>query len=585
MSSVPVAYKFGCFCLLPAEKQLLREGKPVPLAPKSYDTLLLLLESHGHLVEKNELLNRLWPDSVVEEVGLAHAISQLRKALRDGTDGSSFIETVPKRGYRFSVPVEVVGAKFHETTSRVTLGVLPVENLGAGPDHEYLAAGLTEEVIAALGQVDPEHIGVIGRTSMMAYKGTTKSLAEIGRELGAGFLVESSIRGEGGRVRITSSLIRAPDQVLIWSASYDSEPGSVLEFQRELSSAIAQQVQVRLAPERLDGLARRQTRNIDAYDLYLRGRYFWTQLSPLTTRRAIEFYTRATELDPDYALAWSGLADAYSASPINGDAPPLHVWPRARDAVARATGAAPNLAEAQASLGLMKFWLDWDWVAAETAFRNAITLNPGYGVAHRTLAIVLSSMAQHQAALSAAQLARRLDPLDFVHHALSAQVAFNARDYPAAVEFARRANVLNPEFWVGYYQLAQACEQLGRSDLTFDALQKAGQFSGGNSKAIALRGYLLAKLGRIGEAREVLNTLEAVSRERYVPPYATALVYGGLGQHDEALDWLDRAYAAHDVHLAVMSVDPKWDAFRSDGRFLALIKRCGFTAGGPRDTA
>ena len=552
MSSVPVAYKFGCFCLRPSEKQLLREGKPVPLAPKVYDTLLLLLESQGHLVEKNELLNRLWPDSVVEEVGLAHAISQLRKALRDGTDGSSLIETVPKRGYRFSVPVEVVGAKFHETTSRVTLGVLPVENLGAGPDHEYLAAGLTEEVIVALGQIDPEHIGVIGRTSMMAYKGTRKSLAEIGRELGAGFLVESSIRGEGGRVRITSKLIRAPDQVLIWSASYDSEPGSVLEFQRELSSAIAQQVQVRLAPERLDGLARRQTRNIDAYDLYLRGRYFWTQLSPLTTRRAIEFYTRATELDPDYALAWSGLADAYSASPINGDAPPLHVWPRARDAVARAIGAAPNLAEAQASLGLMKFWLDWDWVAAETAFRNAITLNPGYGAAHRTLAIVLSSMAQHQAALSAAQLARRLDPLDFVHHALSAQVAFNARDYPAAVELARRANVLNPEFWVGYYQLAQACEQLGRSDLTFDALQKAGQFSGGNSKAIALRGYLLAKLGRIGEAREVLNTLEAVSRERYVPPYATALVYGGLGQHDEALDWLDRAYDAHDVHFAVI---------------------------------
>ena len=584
MSSVPVAYKFGRFCLLPAEKQLLREGKPVPLAPKSYDTLLLLLERHGHLVEKNELLNRLWPDSVVEEVGLAHAISQLRKALRDGTDGSSFIETVPKRGYRFSVPVEVVGAKFHETTSRVTLGVLPVENLGAGPDHEYLAAGLTEEVIAALGQVDPEHIGVIGRTSMMAYKRTTKSLAEIGRELGAGFLVESSIRGERGRVRITSKLIRARDQVLIWSASYDSEPGSVLEFQRELSTAIAQQVQVRLSPERLDGLARRQTRNIDAYDLYLRGRYFWTQLSPVTTRRALEFYTRATELDPDYALAWSGLADAYSASPINGDAPPLRVWPLARDAAAHAVGAAPNLAEAQTSLGFLKFWLDWDWVAAETAFRNAITLNPGYGVAHRTLAIVLSSMAQHQAALSAAQLARRLDPLDFVHQALSAQVAFNARDYPAAVEFARRANVLNPEFWVGYYQLAQACEQLGRSDLTFDALQKAGQFSGGNSKAIALRGYLLAKLGRIGESREVLNTLEAVSRERYVPPYAMALVYGGLGQHDAALDWLDRAYDAHDVHLAVMSVDPKWDAFRSDGRFLALIKRCGFTAG-PRDTA
>ncbi len=447
MSSLPIAYKFGYFCVYPSEKQLMREGNRVPLAPKVYDTLLLLLESPGRLEEKNEFLNRLWPDSHVEEVALAHAISQLRKALGDTVDGSGFIETVPKRGYRFGVPVEVIGPKA-EDTSRVTLCVLPVENLGPGPDHEYLAAGLTEEVIAALGQIDPEHISVIGRTSMMAYKGTTKSLAEIGRELAAGFLVESSIRVEGASVRITSKLIRAQDQVQIWSATYNSEPGSVLEYQQELSTAIAQQIQVRLTPERLNRLARRQTLNVDAYDLYLRGRYFWTQLSPLTTRRALEFYTRATEIDPDYALAWSGLADAYAASPINGDAPPLQVWPRARDAVAHAISAARNLAEAQASLGLMKFWLDWDWEAAETAFRNAIRLDPGYGLAHRTLGILLSHMKRHEAALAAMQTARELDPLDFVHHALSAQVAFGARDYPAAVGFARRANVLDPEFCV-----------------------------------------------------------------------------------------------------------------------------------------
>ena len=302
MSSVPIAYKFGCFCLRPSEKQLLRDGKPVPLEPKVYDTLSLLLESQGRLVEKKEFLSRLWPGSFVEEVGLAHAISQLRKALRDGTDKTSFIETVPKRGYRFSVPVEVVSPKSRESTSPVTVAVLPVENLGAGSDHEYFAAGLTEELIAVLGQIAPEHIRVIGRTSMMAYKEATKSLAEIGRELDAGFLVESSIRGEGATMRITTKLIRASDQVLIWSASYDGEPGSVLEFQRELSTAIARQVQARLSPERLDRLAQRQTRNLDAYDLYLRGRYFWSQLSPLTTRRALELYTRATDLDPDYAL-------------------------------------------------------------------------------------------------------------------------------------------------------------------------------------------------------------------------------------------------------------------------------------------
>ena len=228
----------------------------------------------------------------------------------------------------------------------------------------------------------------------------------------------------------------------------------------------------------------------------------------------------------------------------------------------------------------MKFWIDWDWPAAETALQKAIALDPSYSVAQRMLGIVLSHMGRHQEAQSEARRARELDPLDFVHHALSAQIALNARDYPAAVEFARRANVLNPEFWVGYYQLAQASVQLGASDVAFDALQKAGQFSGGNSKVIGLRGYLLATLGRAGEAREVLNTLEAVARERYVPPYATALVHAGLGQHDLALEWLDRAYQAHDVHLALIGVDPKWDAVRADSRFVAMLDRCGFMAGG-----
>jgi len=229
---------------------------------------------------------------------------------------------------------------------------------------------------------------------------------------------------------------------------------------------------------------------------------------------------------------------------------------------------------------MMKFWIDWDWAAAESALRRAIALDPGYGMAHRVLGIVLSHMARHQEAQAAARHARELDPLDFVHHALSAQVAFNAMDYPAAVEHARRANTLDPEFWVGYYQLAQAYERLGKSDLAFAALLKAVQFSGGNSKALGLRGYLFARLGRVGEAQEVLHTLEAVSRERYVPPYATALVHAGLGNEDRGLEWLERAYQVRDVHLAFLAVDAKWTPFRAGARFAALLDRCGFVRGG-----
>ena len=574
-----LAYKFGNFSILPSDKQLLRDGKGVPLAPKVFDTLLVLVESQGRLVEKEEFLKRVWRDSFVQEVALAHAISQLRKVLRSSVN-ENYIETVPKRGYRFVRPVEVLRPESGGTSSRVTLAVLPFEHLGADAEREYLADGLTEEVIAALGQVDPEDLKVIGRTSMMTYKGMRKPLGEIASELGAAFLVERSIRTEGPRVRITSRLIRASDQIQIWSESYDSEPSSVIAFQRELSIAITHDVKLRLSPERLNGLARRQTRHVEAYDLYLRGRYFWNQLSPQTTRRAVEFYTRATELDPDYALAWSGLADAFAASPINGDACPLQLGPRARAAADHAVGAAPGLAQAQASSGLVKFWLDWDWPAAETAFRKAMALDPSYSLAHRTLGIVLSCMKRHQEAQSAVRTARELDPLDFVHQALSAQIAFFAGDYPSAVEFARQASVLDPEFWVGYYQLAQAYEELGESDLALDALQRAGLFAGGNSKVLSLRGYIFAKLGRRGEAREILKTLEAVSRERYLPPYATALVYAGLGECDAALDWLDRAHDARDVHLTMLTVDPKWGAFRSNIRFLSLVNRCGFNAPG-----
>lgn len=575
-----MVYRFGSFTLVPAEKRLLLGGKPVALAPKVFDTLLLLVESQGRLLNKQEFLTRVWHDSFVEEVALPHTISQLRKALRGGTETTDPIETVPKVGYRFIVPIEVVDLEPSDGPSNVTVAVLPFENLSATPEREYLADGLTEEVIAVLGQLDPERVRVIGRTSMMAYKRTAKSLSGIGRELRAGFLVESSIRGEGERLRITSKLIRAHDQIQIWGATFDSEPDSVLELQRELSTAIAHQIRLRLSPERLNGLARRQTRHVEAYDLYLRGRYFWSQLSPVTTRQALEFYTRATALDPDYALAWSGLADAYTGSPINGDAPPLGVCGRARESAARAVATGANLAEAQASLGMMKFWIDWDWTAAESALRRAIALDPGYGMAHRVLGIVLSYMARHQEAQAAARRARELDPLDFVHHALSAQVAFNAMDYSASVEHARRANTLDPEFWVGYQQLAQAYERLGESELAFAALRKAVQFSGGNSKPLGLRGYLFARLGRAGEAQEVLHTLEAVSRERYVPPYATALVHAGLGNEDRALEWLERAYQVRDVHLAFLTVDAKWDPLRADPRFAALLDRCGFIRGG-----
>jgi TolB-like protein/Flp pilus assembly protein TadD len=576
------AFRFGAFELNLVAYTLHRRGRAVRLERRPMDLLILLVRQRGKLVSRDDIVRQLWGDGVFGDVemGINTAMLKVRRALHDSPRKPVFIETVSGKGYRFVG--EVLVTDDNPSVSRLRLAVLPFENLANDPECDHLVDGLTEEVIALLGQLGADRVDVIGRTSVMAYRRTEKSLAVIGQELGAAYLVESSLRVEnslradGARFRITSRLIRASDQVQVWSESYEREPNSLLEFQRELSSAIAEQIHPRLSGDRSDGLTRRQTRDSEAYDLYLRGRHLWNQLSPPTTRRAIEYYRRATERDSGYALAWSGLADAYAASPINGDAPPSEVWHRASDAAQRAVAGEPDLAEAHASAALVKFWLDWDWAGAETAFRKAIALDPNYGVAHRTLGIVLSFLQRHEEAERAVQRARELDPLHAGNYALSAQVAFNARDHTAAIQLARKATLLDPEFWVGYIQLAQAYEQSGESDLAFEALQKAGMFGGDNSKVISLRGFLLAKLGRTEEAGEVLKILETASRHRYLPPYATALVHCGLSQREPAFNWLERAYEVRDVHLALLPVDPKWDCLRDDARFSMLLKRCGF---------
>ena len=568
-------YEFGEFRIEAARRRLLRNGTRVPLTPKAFDTLLHLVQRNGEILEKEELMRAIWPDTVVEENNLNQNISALRRVLSERRGQPEYILTVPGRGYRFVGKVETVKLAAEEP-SCATLAVLPVENLSAEPEREYLADGLTEELIAALGQIEPEHISVIGRTSVMAYKRASRTAAQIGRELNAAYLIESSLRAEGGRLRITSKLIRTRDQVQVWSASYDSEPSSMLAFQRELSAVLAEQIRLRLSPERLTALERRQTQNPQAYDLYLRGRHLWNQLTSATTRSATEYYTRATRLDPEYALAWCGLADAFSSSPITVDARPLEMLPRARDAASRAFAAQPELAEVQTSIAFFKFWLEWDWPGAEAAYRKAIAIDPHYSLAYRLLGILLSHLARSEEAAFAMQRARELDQLLAVNHALSSQVAFAGRNYDAAVRFARQAITMDPEFWIGHMQLGQAYVELGNSELALQALDKAVRTSGGNSKPISLRAYLWAKLGQAEQALETLKTLEAISPERYVPPYGMALICAALGRQDQAVQWLDRAFDCRDVHLTFLTIDPKWDRFRSDARFAALLRRCGF---------
>jgi TolB-like protein len=570
--------RFGDFELDTLKYELRRRGRAIRMERRPMDLLLMLLEHPGQLVSRSEIANRLWgPDVFVEiDVAVNTAIRKVRQALNDSPETPAFIETVARKGYRFIAPVDAATIPDQEIGS-VTIAVLPFANLGAGSDREYIADGFTEEAIAALGQIDPTRVRVIGRTSVMRYKRTNKTLTSIGRELGVSHVIESSMRAEGQRWRITCKLIRVLDQVQLWSISYDAEPSSMLEFQRELCRAVAEQIRLQVSPQRMATLEHRRSRNAEAYDLYLRGRHLWNQLTPATSARAVECYRRATELDPEFALAWSGLADAYASSPITSDVPPRGVWTRAQDAGDRAVSSGADLAETQTSVGFVNYFLNWNWPAAEAAYSRAIGLDSSYALAHRMRGVVLTFMGRHDEAGSSMRRARELDPLVPMHHALSAQTAFLAGDYPAGVEYGRQATILGPEFWIGYFQLAQVLERTGDDALALDAL-KTGERFNSNSKMLSLRAYILAKLGREHEARELLRTLQAIERERYVPPYALALVHAGLGERDDVYACLERAYDAHDVHLIFLPVDPKWEIFRSEDRFRDLMKRCGFIA-------
>jgi tetratricopeptide (TPR) repeat protein len=369
--------------------------------------------------------------------------------------------------------------------------------------------------------------------------------------------------------------------VQIWTESYERDAGDLLGLQSALGRDIAGQIHLRLSsPPRAGSAPRRQTLHQRAYDLYLRGRYYYNQMTPATAERALQCFREAAELDRTYSLAWAGIADTCSSRLFNGDTRPSDVVVEARAAAAAAMAAGAGVAEAETAVASIQFLFDWNWFAAETHLSRAVSLNPSWAQGYWMLGHALTQQGRHQEALAAASRAQDLDPLDALTHGMAAQISYSAGRTEMAAAHAKEALLVEPNFWVGQWQLGQAYEQMGRADEALEVIAHALRLSNGNSKPLSLTAYLLARTGRTQEAREILDTLERRARDAYVPPVAVALGYLGLNDRERVFEWLEQALAVRDVHLIYVPWDRKWESLRKEKRFRDLLRRSGL--GAPR---
>ena len=571
--------RFGDFEFDSRARQLRKHGHTIRLHGQPLEILGLLLERPAQVVLREELRARLWPqDTFVDfEHSLNAAVNKLREALDDDANNPRFIETVPRRGYRF---ISAVG--LHDSQNLLgewsspriqSLVVLPLENLSNDPEQEYFADGMTDQLITNLAQISA--LKVISRTSAMRYKGTKKSLPEIARELHVDAVVEGAVMWVGGRVRISAQLIEAPTDYHLWAASYERDLRDVLSMQEEVTRAIASEIRVNLSAQEQARLANTRPIDPEAYRLYLKGRYYWNKRSLEGFQKAIEYFQQATAKDPAYALAYVGLADTYTYFSFFDVVPPREAMPKAKAAAARALEIDNRLGEAHVSLGYVSYMYDWDWPAAGKHFEQALTLNPAYSRAHTFYPFYLSSLGRSEEALAVAKRSLDLDPASpAVNHSLAVQFYF-ARQFDQAIEQAHKTLELDPNFAISYELLGEVYVSRGMYREGLSELEKYSALSRGRAMSLALLGYAHARLGERSQALRMLEQLEATSKERYTPAFSFAVVDAGLGEKDQAFAWLEKAYGERTSRLGYLKVEPLWDPLRPDPRFADLVRRIG----------
>jgi TolB-like protein/DNA-binding winged helix-turn-helix (wHTH) protein/Tfp pilus assembly protein PilF len=656
-TSLP-SLRFGVYSLDLRAGELTKGGSRIRLQEKPLRVLALLTERQGELVTREELKKRLWPeDTFVDfETGLNTAVSKLRDALSDSADKPRYIETIPRRGYRFIVPVERGGgngdegaesasairratqpieidgdanasstatarpatsaAAFDERTAnsrrremfafglaliavalaayfglhhfrsqpaspaaRVMLVVLPFDNLTGDPSQDYVSDGFTEEMITQLGELNHQRMGVIARTSAMNYRNSSKSIKQIAQELGVDYVLEGSIRKAGDGLRITAQLIRADDQTHIWAHEYDRSAGDLSKLQGEVAQDIAREIQIQLTPQEQVALLGQHVPVPEAYRSYLRGRYNLNKRSIEGMRTAIGAFNEAIEEDPNYAPAYSGLADTYNLLIYYGFLPGSEGVPKARAAAKKAVELDDTLAEGHASLGYVDFMWDLNWRDAEKQFQRAIELDDSYAPGHHWYALLLAALGRRDASLAQIRQAQQLDPLSLIVTTAAAYVSYFARDYGTADKLCENALGRDPNFMVAHTVLGLTREQEGEPEAAIAEFQKALELSG-TRPAVYLDylGHAYAVAGKRAEAEAVLSQIDQQVKPGGVSPVYRAATLAALGRKDQALDALEEGSApGAGGESEWLNVDPRFETLRSDPRFQRLLRMDGFT--------
>jgi len=569
--------QFGPFRLDTVERVLLCDGRRVPLPAKALSTLLVLVRNKGHVVEKDALMKEVWPEEYVEEGNLAQHVFMLRKALHENRESGKYIETVPRRGYRFVAEVVEVDDQDHDQAID-SLAILPFSNVGKDPDMEYLSDGITESIMISLSHLP--QLKVMARSTVFRYKEAAVDPQEVGHALGVRAVMIGRVQQLKDHLVIDSELVDVEDGSRIWGDQYRRKSSDIFSVQEELALEISEKLRLSLSGEQKERLTKRFTEDREAYESYLKGRYCWSKRTDEELEKGVEYFRHAIAQDPNYSRAHAGMSDCLVLLGLFGAKPPRLIMPQAKAAAMKAIQLDETHGEAYASLAQTKFIYDWDWKGAAADFHQAVRLSPTYPTAHQWYGEYLVSLGQIDEGLKELWKARDLDPLSLIINTNLGLYCYWARRYDLAIEQLKRAIELEPNFFRAHLHLGMVYERMLMYREAVAELEKARSINE-NSWTLAALGHAYASFGELAKAEELLDRLLELSRNRYVSSATIAVVHAGFGDHvDQTLKWLEKAYEERAGLLVWLNVWPIFDDLRSHAGFGDLLRRIGFVTSG-----